>query len=88
MEHPEPTKPMFLAHSGSVRHLAGKSSEPSGRQRSLNYKSELCRNFFRGRCAAGPDCTFAHSEEEREAGAQRLSLSLSLSHYIYIYYFY
>merc|ERR1719401_2684253 len=42
-----------------------------------NAKTQLCRNFARGTCKAGESCSFAHSEEEREAALERQLSSLN-----------
>lgn len=53
--------------SGGQRSSARSQSEqPGGLHGShgVKYKTSLCRDLLRGSCPRGPNCTFAHSEEE------------------------
>lgn len=49
---------------------SGKGGKDSGKSngKSRKFKTDLCRNFQRGRCDNGASCPFAHGEKEREAG--------------------
>lgn len=46
--------------------VRGQSEQPGGTHGShgVKYKTSLCRDLLRGGCPRGPNCTFAHSEEE------------------------